>query len=286
MYTLITGASGFIGTRLAQSLVGQRPVICFSRHPANADEYSLQGEFHSLNDLRQLDNFSISCVVHLGAVTGGCSEEDGLAINVLGTRRLIRYLADRGCCKFLLASSIAAVGCLDPSFVPLSLPIPDEHPCLARDAYGFSKSTVEELTRYFSRVNPDLEFSHFRFGVVVDEATWTPPPQAIPQTRNSFAHFAQVMLDDVIRALTLAIDAPLQSGVHVYNVVGPDTSAYAPVSDLLKSLHNPQIDQLDLSWYSTAEHQYDALYSMEKIKQDLGFVPRLSTRTRMPAETA
>ncbi|HTK09025.1 MAG TPA: NAD-dependent epimerase/dehydratase family protein, partial [Ktedonobacteraceae bacterium] len=75
MYTLITGASGFIGTRLAQRIASQHPVIRFSRNLPEVDEYSIAGEFHALHDLHQLDKFSISCVVHLGAVTGGCSEE-------------------------------------------------------------------------------------------------------------------------------------------------------------------------------------------------------------------
>ena len=165
--TLITGASGLIGNAFAQELSAKRPVICLSRKKSRGEDVTaIQGEFHSFEDLRQLDSFDISCVVHLAAVTGGCSEEEGLAVNVLGTRRLLRYALDRGCRKFVLASSIAAAGCLSDAFLPLQLPIPDEHPCLAYDAYGFSKAMMEELTRYFHRVVPDSDFINLRIGLV------------------------------------------------------------------------------------------------------------------------
>lgn len=95
-YTLITGASGFIGNAFAQQLSIKRQVICLSRKMPQGNIPSVQGEFHSFEDLRQLDRFEISCVVHLAAVTGGCSEEDGVAVNVLGTRRLLRYAINRG----------------------------------------------------------------------------------------------------------------------------------------------------------------------------------------------
>jgi UDP-glucose 4-epimerase len=199
--TLITGASGLIGNAFAQELSAKRQVICLSRKKSRGDDVTaIQGEFHSFEDLRQLDSFDISCVVHLAAVTGGCSEEEGLAVNVLGTRRLLRYALDRGCRKFVLASSIAAAGCLSDAFLPLQLPIPDEHPCLAYDAYGFSKAMMEELTRYFHRVVPDSDFINLRIGLV--DSTDVPhlfgagDPLGWP-----FVNLARITLGDLLRAL-------------------------------------------------------------------------------------
>ena len=98
-----------------------------------------------------LDGLKIDVVVHLAAVTGGCREEDGLLVNVEGTRKLLRYFSDRGCTRFVNASSIAAVGFQSPKFRPLELPIPDEHPCLDRNGYGLSKYLMEEVTKYMWR---------------------------------------------------------------------------------------------------------------------------------------
>jgi len=276
-YTLITGASGFIGGALAQKLAAGRKVICLSRkQPADSLEY-VQGEFHCVEDLQKLNEYDISCVVHLAAATGGCSEEDGLTVNVLGTQRLLRYAIDRGCRKFVMASSIAAVGGLNDLFVPVQLPILDEHPCLARDAYGFSKAMMEEVTRYFQRITPDADFINLRLGAVAG----TPPtvfsadnpPPGIP-----FVILGHVMLDDVLRAFDAAINAEIQPGVRVFNVVGMDTNCSDPVPDVLRAALGERIDGLDLSWYDTPGHEYDPIYSMDSIRQGLGFASQISIR--------
>ena len=152
MKILVTGASGFIGQRLVKRLSANNSVVCLSRAKLAAEAVVVKGAFDRFEDLRKLDEFSFDAAVHLAAVTGGCSEEDGLSVNVLGTRRLYRYLLDRGCRQFITASSIAAVGSLHEDFYPLELPMPDQHPCLALDAYGFSKSLVEELSLYFTEI--------------------------------------------------------------------------------------------------------------------------------------
>lgn len=211
-------------------------------------------------------------------MTGGCSEEDGLAINVLGTRRLIRYALDRGCRKFVLASSIAAVGCLSADFLPLQVPIPDDHPCLAQDAYGLSKAMMEDLTRYFHRVIPESDFIHLRFGAVHDP---TVPPvlyRADTAPDMPFVGLGSVMLGDVLRALTLAVRASVQPGVRVFNVLGPDANCSDPVPTVVRASLGERGTQPDLSWYDDPDHASDPLYTMDKIGRDLGFFPEKSTR--------
>ncbi len=278
-YTLITGASGYIGDALAKTLVTKRRLICLSRKKPHGDVNYVQGEFHSFEDLRQLDGVNISCVVHLAAVTGGCSEEEGLAINVQGTRRLLRYALDRGCRKFVLASSIAATGCLGDAFLPLHLPISEEHPCLAGDAYGLSKSMMEDVTRYFQRLFPDGDFINLRIGLVNN--TREPPPQhGVGEPLGlPFVNLAYVMLGDVLRALECAVAAPRHPGVRVFNVVGPDTNCSDPVSTVLRSCLGKRGDLLDLSHYGDPRNSFDALYSMDKIEDALGFRPEESTRS-------
>jgi UDP-glucose 4-epimerase len=280
-YTLITGASGFIGTALAHQLSTERQVVCLSRKKPQGDMAFVQGEFHSFEDLRHLDGFDISCVVHLASVTGGCSEEDGLAINVLGTRRLIRYAIDRGCRKFVMASSIAAVGCLSADFLPLQVPIPDDHPCLARDAYGLSKAMMEDLTRYFHGVIPDSDFISLRFAVVDDPSARPTLYSLDTMPRTPFVELGHVTLSDALRALILAVRAPTQPSVRVFNVVGMDANCSDPIPIMLRACLGPRSKQLDLSWYDCPEHAYDALYAMDKIEKGLGFSPKESTRVRI-----
>ena len=174
---LITGASGFIGRALAVELSQHHIVLCMSRKNPHLDLPWVRGDFSSFEDLRQLDGKGIDVAIHLGAVTGGCSERDGILVNVEGTRCLMRYLLDRDCTKFVMASSIAAVGMQTSRFRPLHVPIPDDHPCLDRDGYGFSKYLMEEVTKYYHRQNEQLDVINLRLASVADDTNMPPNNQ-------------------------------------------------------------------------------------------------------------
>jgi nucleoside-diphosphate-sugar epimerase len=274
--TLITGASGYIGGALARSLPKDR-VVCVSRKALPFDAPHVAGEFFSPDVLEKLNAFEITRVVHLAAVTGGHPEAETLDVNVLGTRRMLRHLLERGCRRFVLASSIAAVGCLHAEFLPLQLPIPDDHPCLARDAYGHSKYLMEELTRFLARTAPESEFTCFRIGAVVDDEKWT-PPKITTETKVSvpFAELARVRLGDVLRAIGAALGGPPRPSFHLYNLVGPTVSCDAPTAEMLRALYGARIAKLDLSAYG--ENRFGALYAMTKIERELGFKPQEAVR--------
>ncbi|NHN35373.1 NAD-dependent epimerase/dehydratase family protein [Paenibacillus agricola] len=308
MTILITGASGDIGSKLAERLVGAsqndgqsdnrnddrndgqknaHEVVCLSRHHPQMAVPHWLGNFDSFEDLQQLDALQIKAVVHLAAVTGGCSEEDGLSVNVLGTRRLYRYLYDHGCRKFITASSIAAVGCLSPAFTPLQLPIPDEHPCLAEDAYDMSKAMVEQLTHYFHRKHGDIDFINYRLGAVVDDELWRPKPITASSTlRIPFTNLSAVFVSDVLDALVTAIEAPHQPGVRTYNVVGADASCDEPVAELLLHKLGVEKAQVLLSHYQIPGNGYATIFDMRRIKAELGFEPKRSMRPGLQIEQA
>jgi len=279
MTILITGASGFLGSHLIERLAKQHDVLGMSRNKPNSDVPFVKGTFDSFEDLRQLDKYEITSVIHLAAVTGGCSEEDGLSVNLLGTRRLLRYLLDRGCRKFVMASSIAAVGCLDPEFLPLSFPITDDHPCLATDAYGLSKAMVEDLTRYFSRKYTDADFILLRFGGVAPDDTWSPEevglntPLSLPITQ-----LATVLASDVINAIEKSVESTDHRGVRVYNVVGPDATCNVPViAKLRATFGDAKLEGFDFSYYEQQGNAHKPLFAMDKIKEELGHESVMTT---------
>lgn len=53
---LITGASGFIGRALANTMSAQHDVLCMSRKNPDLDLHWIQGDFGSPDDLRRLDD--------------------------------------------------------------------------------------------------------------------------------------------------------------------------------------------------------------------------------------
>ena len=183
---LITGASGTLGTALTSFLSehSDHQVVCLSRSPLTDPPpgcVEISGDFTSRADLQKLSDQvgHISVCVHLGGVLSGANGQDlQLQVNVVGTHSLITHLRDRGTHKFVLASSIAAVGCLSPNFRPLHLPMPDDHTSLDELGYGGSKYIMEEMTRLVSRQNPSLDIINLRIaGIVKDDA----PPRNDPQ---------------------------------------------------------------------------------------------------------
>lgn len=267
---LITGASGFIGQELASTLSRQHDVICLSRRSPGRDLRWVRGDFGAFEDLRQLDKFDIDTVIHLGAVTGGCLERDGMLVNVEGTRVLMRALIDRGCRKFVMASTTAIVGLQSVQFRPLQLPIPDTHPCLDRDGYGFSKYLMEEVTKYYQRQNADLDVINLRLAWICPDDDMPPLRKADPvQPAWALAGISPMARSDAVRAFTLAATAPRKPGVRILNAVGPRSWVADPVADILRAWWG---NGVDLSHFERPGHEYDSVFAADLIRQELGFV--------------
>jgi UDP-glucose 4-epimerase len=266
---LITGTSGFIGRALAEAMSAQHEVLCMSRRNPELDLPWIRGDFGHFEDLRQLDDHAIDTVVHLAAVTGGCLERDGLLVNVEGTRCLMRYLMDRGCTKFVLASSIAVVGFQSPEFRPLQLPIPDEHPCLDRDGYGFSKYLMEEVTRYYQRQNPDIDVINLRLSSVSPDENMPAPKQVSPMTPWALGSITIMARSDAVRAFQMAAESACQPGVRIFNAASPVAWVAAPVADILGNWWG---NDVDLSHYAQPGREHDSVYDVSRIEAELGFV--------------
>ena len=271
---LITGTSGFIGQALAQSMATTHDVICLSRQETEvAGVVAIRGDFTSLNDSRQLDSHEIDVLIHLAAVTGLNAEEAQLDVNVLGTRRLLRYLIDRGCKKFVLASSIAAAGVLCDDFWPERLPIPDEHPCLDSRGYGFSKYMMEELARYLSRQDESLDLIAIRLCGVMPEDGTREHRSATPPFNWGMAHISPMYLSDVLRCFTLAAEAPLKPGFRLMSTAGPQACVVDTIPEIFRARYGKDAGGLDLSHYEQPGHERDPVFDTTRIKEELGFVP-------------
>ena len=266
---LITGASGFIGRALAASMAQGCEVVCMSRRDPELGLPWVRGEFGSFEDLARLDDRSIDAVVHLASVTGGCSERDGILVNVEGTRCLMRYLIDQGCRKFVMASSIAAVGFQSRLFRPIQLPIPDDHPCLDRDGYGLSKYLMEEITRYYQRQNGDIDVINLRLSSVRRDDGMPELRRMGPLGQWSLGGITLMALSDAVRAFTLAAEAPHRPGVRTMNAAGPRAWVADPVADILRSWWG---EDVDVGHFDRPGREYDSVFDVSCIRQELGFV--------------
>ncbi len=284
---LITGASGFVGSRLLARLAGDHDVVVLSRRPRTVDIVAerergagdgpayatVRADFSSREELQALDEHEIDVVVHLASEIGECSEQAGLAVNVLGTRTLMRYLIDRGCKRFVVASSIAAVGSSSEDFVPRALPIPDDHPCDAVDPYGLSKGLMEDVAFYFARQNEELEVTLFRLGAVLGgELTEESTPDLADSELPYIIAGGMVDAGDTVEAFARAVERPAGPGARRVNLVDGSSMTSAPVPEALARALGERAAELDLSYFESAGRERASLYSTDRLTElyDLG----------------
>lgn len=268
---LVTGTSGFVGGALARSLVGsgRHDVYCISRKPSQVEGATChRGLFNAFEDLRVFDGVEMDAVVHLAAVTGGCREEDGIWVNVEGTRKLMRYFIDRGCRKFVNASSIAAVGIQNPKFRPLQVPLPDEHPCLDREGYGMSKYLMEEITRYLALQNDEIDVINLRLSTVIPDENKGNVQGLRPLGQWCLGGITIMLLTDALRAFTLAAEAPCKPGVRILNTAGPKVWASVPTAEILRNWWR---DDVDVSFFDQPGNEFAAVYDVSRVREEIGF---------------
>jgi UDP-glucose 4-epimerase len=267
---LLTGGSGFIGGHVAQRIGSRHRLVCISRSRQEGDGW-IRGDFGAFEDLRQLDDTPLDAVIHLAAVTGGCIEREGMLVNVEGTRCLLRYAAERGCRRFVLASSIAVVGTQNADFMPTRLPITEDEPCVDRHGYGFSKHLMEEVAAYHVRQSPDSRVFSLRFGGVRPGAADVRPKEHGPPRSWWFNGFAVLSVKDVVQAVALALASDLDPGVHTYFIGPPRSATRTPVHELIERAFGA--DAADTAHYRQPGHELDAVFSIEAARRELGYEP-------------
>lgn len=152
MKTLVTGATGFIGTHLVKTLVEKgRDVRCLVRKTSNTQYLKDSGVELYYGDLLSKDSLKgiangINIVYHLAGEVYSNRCRDYYKINVSGTKNLLEECLPANIERFIYLSSIAAVG---PSSGIL---LTEQSPCRPVNPYGKSKLETEKiLVNYFDR---------------------------------------------------------------------------------------------------------------------------------------
>lgn len=275
---LVTGASGYIGTRLSKRLVVEgHHVIALSRKRIEVPGLTMiEGSFTDADTVSALSRFKIDSVIHLGGVTGEANEKDAMQVNVAGSSILFRNLIDQGIKNFIVASSIAVVGCLTSNFIPRKLPIPDDHPCDSTNIYGVSKYFIEELCAYYSCLAPDIDFTLFRIGAVLDDDIQPSTSDQIGKMTIPFCTLGTVSLSEVVDALILSISKPLVSGTRVMNLVSERVSSEIPTIEALQLSLGDRFNELDTDYYRIVGNEFDAIYDTSLFKS---YISNISNNT-------
>jgi UDP-glucose 4-epimerase len=139
---VLTGATGFIGSRLRRLLAARgHAVTAIARVAALSPEPGLSWVISDIADPAFVDVLpdAADAVVHLAQAGGSPLDEAALsAVNVESTRRLLDYSRRAGARRFVLASSGSVYGG-SPD------PLAEAHPRRPPDAYARSKADAEAL---------------------------------------------------------------------------------------------------------------------------------------------
>lgn len=151
MNVLVTGGTGFIGSRLTLSLLADQHrvrVVGQENNPAEKSNRQLIEQagaeviISSLSDAPSYDAMleGIDCVFHLAAAQheANVGDQHFVDVNVEGTRGLLEACAKRNVSKFVYGSTIGVYGLLDGRI--------DEHsPCNPDNIYGQTKLAAEQV---------------------------------------------------------------------------------------------------------------------------------------------
>lgn len=266
---LVTGPSGRVARAVISRLLGRHRMIGFGRTDPGTDGIEfVRGDFSKFEDLRQLDKTEIQAVIHLSGVTGGCLERDGLLVNVEGTRCLLKYAMARGCRKFVVASSIAAIGIQDAASRPLSLPIADQHQCLDAQGYGFSKYLMEEVVKYCWRQDKNLDAVIFRMASVTTNENRGELKGICPAGEWGMGSITRILLEDVVEAFVVAVESQHKAGVRVMNLASEFAWVSVPTVEILRNWWR---DDVDLSWLMKPGNEWKGIFDIRAVGTEFGF---------------
>jgi len=175
---LITGAAGFIGFAVVESLLrlGFRNLVCFTRKSGNETRLQRLADGHSQIEIFKGNLLTpkdceaacqdVSVIFHLAAGTGEKSYPDAFMNSVVTTRNLLEASLRRAHLRrFVLVSSFAVyTNRQSSSLLDESCPL-EEDPAQGGDAYCFAKIRQERIVKEYNK-NHGVPFVILRPGSV------------------------------------------------------------------------------------------------------------------------
>lgn len=153
MNVLVTGATGFIGRHLVRELLHHKKydVFCFVRNLKKAkplEDLGAQlicGDITDKKSLTKLKGYKIDLVFHCAAYVENKNIQKLQQVNVQGTRNVCEVCLEHEVLRLVYLSSVAVVSGND------SVPLKEDFPFLATNAYGKSKIEAEKVALEFRK---------------------------------------------------------------------------------------------------------------------------------------
>ena len=240
---LVTGSTGFIGSRLLESLAEEglhirvflRPESNAAALPAGVEV--IRGRFDDVAALGRAVE-GVQRIVHLAGVTKAVDEAGYDAGNVMPVRNLLAAVKgyNPGLKRFLLVSSLAAAGPASEGVRGVS---ESDSPCPV-SAYGRSKLRAEALCMESSGEIPVT--------IVRPPAVYGPGDRDVLQVfrmlakgvlvstgRASRQRFSMIYVDDLVCGIMMAARSERAAG-RIYYITSPRSLSWEEVIDSSKPL--------------------------------------------------
>jgi len=246
----ITGGSGFIGTRLLQSLKEAASISVLSRkqmlpaiHDFSDGITIIRGDLadHTTMPDDMLDN--IDSVIHLASYVHKDkkreTDEKHYTVTEDGTRYLISKAVKAGVKKFIYVSSVKAMGENTDQLAD------EESSCHPESPYGLSKLAAERLVLDLGRKH-GIHVCVIRLPMVYGAGNKGNLPRMIAQIdRNCFPPLpdiqnkrSMVHVDDVVQAILLSVTRKNANGNTYIVTDGEFYSTYRIYLEIYKQLKN------------------------------------------------
>jgi nucleoside-diphosphate-sugar epimerase len=236
MKILVTGASGFLGTRLVQALLADPPglpgvtaIVAADTSPCPVADPRLDSRTGTLVDpgfVRSLVEPGVSIVYHLAAVLSGQSEAEfdtGLQVNVDATRALLEACRAAGSKpRFVFSSTVAVFGGDLPAVVPEDMVLSPQ------TSYGVAKAIAELLVTEYTRRG-------FIDGVTCRLATITVRPG---KPNSALSSFVSGIIREPLAGIETTCPVPLETPIWVSS----------PATVVANLVHAARIPSEALGW--------------------------------------
>ena len=270
---VVTGAAGRLGRRVVQLLAERnREVLATDR----VDADGLPAEFVrcDLGDAEAVSEIlkGAEAVVHMGAIPGPLRAEPRAIFenNVSGDFNVMMSAAELGLRRVVFSSSAFGMGWAHDgnAFVPLYLPLDEEHPMMPFEPYGLTKQVGEDIGRMIARSSDttvvSLRFTNVALPEVQAEFPW---PAPTPENPLTLVMWAYADARDVAEAHVLALDAEIEE-YEAFLLAQPSSRFSEPTIDIVRNNFGDRVEIRE-GLSGTA-----SVISTEKAQRLLGWKPR------------
>jgi len=244
---VVTGAAGRLGRMVVRLLVDQgRDILATDQ--VDADDLPAEFVRCDLVDAEAVTDIlkDAEAVVHMGAIPGPLRDPPRVIFdnNVASTFNVMMSAAELGLRRVVFSSSAFGMGWAHDgnAFVPLYLPLDEEHPMMPFEPYGLSKQIGEDIGRMIAR-NSDttvvsLRFTNVALPEVIADFPW---PAPTPEEPLTLVMWAYADARDVAEAHVLSLDAEIEE-YEAFMLAQPSSRFAEPTIDLVRNNFGDRVE--------------------------------------------